>query len=45
MGIALGLCLGAGFGLVLLDNVAIGIPIGLLLGPLIGKALDKKGKD
>lgn len=42
MGIVLGLCLGAGFGLVLLDNVKIGIPIGLLLGPLIGKALSKK---
>ena len=42
MGIVLGLCLGAGFGLVLLDNVKIGIPIGLLSGPLIGKALSKK---
>lgn len=30
MGIALGLCLGAGFGLVLLENGTTGIPIGLL---------------
>ena len=42
MGIALGLCLSAGFGMVLLDNVAIGIPIGLVLGPLIGNALSNK---
>ena len=44
MGVAIGLCLGAGFGLVLLDNVAIGISIGLLLG-LVTESLDKKGKD
>lgn len=42
MGVAIGLSLGAGFGLVLLDNVAIGIPIGLLLGSVVGKALSKK---
>lgn len=27
------------------DNVAIGISIGLLLSPVIGKALDENGKD
>ena len=38
MRITLGLCLGAGFGLVLSDNIGIGITVGLLLGHAIEKA-------
>ena len=41
MGTARGPGLGAGFGLVLLDNVAIGTPIGLVLGLVIGIARQK----
>lgn len=43
IGIVLGLPIGAGMGLVLFDNVAIGAGIGISIGLCIGAALDAYG--
>lgn len=40
IGLALGIAVGAGLGLVLFDNLAIGVGTGLALGVAIGAGLD-----
>ena len=42
MGIAIGLALGGGLGLLAFDNIAIGVGAGLVLGLAIGSALQAR---
>ena len=44
LGITLGIIFGGGFGMTVLDNIALGGLVGLVLGLIFGAALDAQAK-
>lgn len=44
-GVALGLVLGAGVGMLVFDNLALGGGIGLLVGIVVGAAFDARSRN